>query len=487
MRASRLFLVLAALALAPSAARAQGQAPGEPLQVDVGGSRHLRLGTPIARVSVGSADVADVAAFPPDQLLVTGKRVGQTTATVWNRQDEVTILTIVVTYPVAAMTASLRRAIPDGKDLRVEAAGQSIVITGEVVDVADVEKAEQLVVGMAAAVIPAAGNPPTVVNLLKVPGDHQVQLEVSFAEVSRTALKEIGLNFWHKGQSGDYVGGQIAPSSNLNGLVPRLGDEPYRGQLQIKDPANPADPNLGGLPVIATPMAGAFGLVFSTAVGSVFPFSAALSVLSSRGYARTLSEPTLVAMSGQEAVFLAGGEFPVPIPSGLGQVAIEYKKFGVQLRFTPTVVGDTIQLNLQATVSDIDFGLGVRLESVTVPGLTERHSATTIRLRDGQSFAIAGLLNDRVRSNVDKVPFLGDLPVLGALFRSTSYRREETELLVVVTARIVRPQGERPLLPGEDTTTDPSDLELFLLGSHESKRSELPPRKKPAGPVGFKR
>jgi pilus assembly protein CpaC len=180
------------------------------------------------------------------------------------------------------------------------------------------------------------------------------------------------------------------------------------------------------------------------------------------------------------------------MPEALGQTSIEYKKFGVQLQFTPTVVGQNIQLKLAATVSDIDFSLGVRLSAVTVPGLTSRHSETTVRLRDGESFAIAGLLSDRVRSNVDKVPGLGDLPILGSLFRSTSYRREETELLVVVTAHLVTPQGDRPPLPGDDMLADPSDLELFLLGSIESKEASDPvlhPRRKsrPSGPVGFAR
>jgi pilus assembly protein CpaC len=412
---------------------------------------------------------------------------------VWTRGDQVEVLTIEVTFPVGTMTRALREAFPDGKDLRVTGAGAALVITGEVADPADVAKAEQIVGGYAAAA--AGGQPVQIVSSLRVPGDYQVQLEVSFAEVSRTALKEMGLNFWHKNKGGDYAGGVVSPSTSQEGLTPGYKDPAAGGELNLA----------GGLPAIATPLSGAFGVVFSSAVGSSFPFSAALSVLARRGYARTLSEPTLVAMSGETAEFLAGGEFPVPIPQSLGQTAIEYKKFGVQLRFTPTVVGDTIQLTLATTVSDIDFSLGVQLQGVTVPGLTERHASTTVRLKDGQSFAIAGLLSDKVRSSVDKVPVLGDLPVLGMLFRSTSYRREETELLVVVTAHIVRPTDDRPRLPGEDTTTDPNDLELFLLGRAESQitpaeeREPAPapkkPKKKqkgksqrePAGAVGFKR
>src|SRR5262249_34655573 len=277
-------------------------------------------------------------------------------------------------------------------------------------------------------------------NLLRVVGDNQVQLEVSFAEVSRTALKQIGINMWAKDSSSspEWTGGLVSPGTGIPGLIPQLSTNTSGGAQ------SDTLTNAGGLPIIQSPLTGTFGAVFAPETGSTFPFSAALSVLSQRGYARTLSEPTLVALSGQSASFLAGGEFPIPLPQALGQVSVDYKKFGVELQFLPTVVGNIIQLKMGATVSDVDPTLGIRLASVTVPGLTERHSDTTVRLRDGDSFAIAGLLSDRVRSQVDKVPGLGDLPVLGLLFRSTSYQREETERLVVVTVHLVRPDGEQP-------------------------------------------
>ncbi|MBI4508444.1 MAG: type II and III secretion system protein family protein [Deltaproteobacteria bacterium] len=479
MRAN-LIAVLLLLVMIP-VARAQG--PDAPIQVPVSGSKHIRLGLPIVRVSMGSSDIADIAAFPPDQLLLTGKRPGETTATVWTKNDEVHILQVSVTYPVEQMTQLLQRSV-QGKHVRITSAGASLVISGEVESPAEVERAEQLVRGLAAASM-GSGEPPQVVNALKVMGDYQVQLEVSFAEVSRTGLRQLGMNFWHKGSDNNYVSGLLGPGTGLQGLAPDVGGG-ATSTLQ--------NPTAKGLPVINTPLSSAFGVIFANLGGSAFPFSAALSVLSSRGYARTLSEPTLVAMNGQEATFLAGGEFPIPIPQGLGQTSVDFKKFGVQLRFVPTVIQDTIQLKMATTVSDLDFSVPLVLAGTRVPGLTERHSSTTVRLRDGQSFAIAGLLSDKVRSTVDKVPGLGDLPVLGALFRSTTYQREESELLVVVTARLVRPQGEKPFLPGEDTTTDPSDLELFLIGTTESKpasgetrRARPAPTSKPVGPVGFKR
>jgi pilus assembly protein CpaC len=316
-------------------------------------------------------------------------------------------------------------------------------------------------------------------------------------------LREVGFNFWNKKTKADghgYAGGLTAPSNGLEDVAPELSTTPDLGELNHGDTGfdsnAPYLPKSDAVPLVGGPVSDTFGFIFSSSLGG-FPFSAALSILSRKGYARTLAEPTIVALSGKKATFLAGGEFPIPLPQSLGQIAVEFRKFGIQLEFTPTVIGDDIQLTLAMTVSDVDGALGIKLASTTVPGLTERHSETTVRLKDGQSFVIAGLLSDKVRSSVDKVPWLGDIPVLGTLFRSSSYRREESELLVVVTAHRVAPLSERPLLPGEYAHTDPSDLELFLLGKYESIDTEddepQPPKKRkrrqrePVGALGFER
>jgi pilus assembly protein CpaC len=420
---------------------------------------------------VGSSEVADVQAFPPDQLLITGKSMGQTTATVWVGSG-VVVVRVNVTPPLVAMKKALRAAVPAGK-IKVEAVGASLILTGKVPSAADVERAEKVVAGVAGGV----GGNLNIVNMLQVPGDQQVQLEVSFAEVSRSNLREIGVNFWSKKTygSGGFAGGLLAPGNGLADSSPQLAGQPDLANLNHGDAA--------AVPLVRSPISGTFGAIFSSTLGG-FPFSATLSLLASKGYARTLAEPTLVAMNGKTASFLAGGEFPVPLPQSLGQIGVEYRKFGIQLEFTPTIMGEDIQLALAVTSSDIDPTLGIRLANTQVPGLTERHSRTTIRLRDGQSFVIAGLLSDRVRSTVDKVPFLGDLPILGALFRSSSYKREESELLVVVTAKRVRPLNKRPALPGADHRVDPSDLELFFLGRAEPLKGG---KTKPIGAVGFKR
>src|SRR5262249_32572356 len=294
-------------------------------------------------------------------------------------------------------------------------------------------------------------------------GNQQVQLEVKFAEVSRTGLREMGVNLFHKDASGRFLGGVISSTT------------PFGTFLTI--------PGTGGLTpeIPPAPQGSSFSLFFSGLPS--LPFSAILSLLESNGLSKTLAEPTLVAMSGQEAKFLAGGEFPIPVSTGLGAVGIQWKKFGIILNFVPTVVSDGIlHLKLSAEVSDVDASRSVTIGGFTVPALTSRQSETTVRLSDGQSFAIAGLLSNQIRSQIDKVPVLGDIPILGALFRSTSYRRSETELLVVITARLTKPVAphELPRMPTDEELNDPNDFELFLLGAEgrgsPSVENTPPPR-----------
>jgi pilus assembly protein CpaC len=272
---------------------------------------------------------------------------------------------------------------------------------------------------------------------------------VKFAEVSRNGLRELGLNFFHQDAGGRFVGGVTAPS-----VAPDSA-------LTIPGTGTASKPVIPG-PAIG----GGFSLFFSGLPN--FPFSAILTALESSGLAKLLAEPTLVALSGQEAKFLVGGEFPIPISTGLGTVSVQWKKFGIILNFTPTVIADgALHLKLQTEVSDVDASRSVTVGGFSIPGLTSRQSETTVRLADGQSFAIAGLLSDRVRSTVNRIPFLGDLPILGVLFRSVSYQRDESELLVVVTAHLARPVSphDAPHLPTDNEQNDPNDIQLFLFGA----------------------
>jgi pilus assembly protein CpaC len=380
----------------------------------------------------------------------------------------------------------LRKQLKDlfpHESLVVTAAGELVLLSGEVGDVRVPDRAVDV----------AKLHADKVANLIRVRGHQQVQLEVKFAEVSRNGLRQLSVNMFHQDRDGRFVGG-VAGSGTQPGQF-----------LNVPGTGGPGVPPING-----PNLASSFSLFFSGIPR--FPFSAMVSLLESSGLAKILAEPTLVAMSGQEARFLAGGEFPIPLSSGLGAVSVSWKKFGIILNFTPTVIDEkTINLKLAAEVSDVDFGRAVTIGGSVIPGVTSRQSETTVRLGDGQSFAIAGLLSDRMRSNIDRVPFLGEIPILGALFRSVSYRREESELLVVVTARLTRPLAphEVPPLPTEDELNDPNDLQLFLFGMEgrsppprdESARqpgakeeapapsSPIPhargPRRGPAGQVGF--
>jgi pilus assembly protein CpaC len=233
----------------------------------------------------------------------------------------------------------------------------------------------------------------------------------------------------------------------------------------------------------------AFSFLLSSRDSSAFPLSIAVNLLQGKGMAKVLSEPTLVAFSGQEAKFIAGGEFPVPIPQALGVTSIEFKKYGVQLSFTPTVMGDRkMSLKVSVSVSEREQTGSVAIQGTQVPVLSTRHSETTVQLEDGQSFAIAGLLQDRLESITHRVPLLGDIPIIGMLFRQNSFRREETELVIMVTADLVRPlkAGEVPPLPGEEEIADPGALRFFLLGTIDAGKPTRPKRG-PAGLVGFAR
>ncbi len=441
------------------------------VELEVGQNRLLKVSVPVGRVSVADPMVADVAVYTHTQLLITAKGVGETFLTVWDRGERSIVFSLHVRRNLDALRGQLHDLFP-GEEITATAAGDLVVLSGEVSDVRIPERVAEV----------TQLHAPKIANLLRVRGNQQVQLEVKFAEVSRSGLREMGVNWFH--QSGDRVAGlatSTTPSGSFQNRLPSL----------IPGTEGP------GLPAIQQmPFGNAFSLFFSGL--SQFPFSGIVSLLEQRNLAKTLAEPTLVAMTGQEAKFLAGGEFPIPMSSGLGTVTVEFKKFGIQLKFLPTVLeGGLVNLHLFTEVSEIDPSLGVTLGGFTVPGLTSRQSETTVRLRDGQNFAIAGLLSDRVRSTIGKIPLLGDLPILGALFRSTSYRRDESELLVLITVHLVRPlsAGDVPPLPGQGELNDPDDLELFLWGQtrHASggtstaQGQAIAVEGEPAGEVGFGR
>ncbi len=423
------------------------------LALEVGQNRLLLVSEEIARVAVADPNVADLKVITQTQVLLTAKGAGTTDLTLWNRDNRPLVMALQVTRNIDALKRQLKELFP-GEDITASAAGDLVVLTGQVSDLRVPERAVEV----------ATLHAKQVANLIKVAGNQQVQLEVRFAEVTRSGLREIGVSAFQRTKDGKYLSGLFGA---------RTGAGAFLGTDSGK-----TSPTTGSVPGSGTTLApdvplgqftSAFSLFFSG--NPNFPFSAMLNLLEENGMAKVLAEPTLVTLSGQEARFLAGGEIPIPLSSSLGQISVEWKKFGIILKFTPTVLDeDTIHLKLAAEVSDLDPSAGVTIGGTTVPGISSRQSDVTVRLGDGQSFAVAGLLSDKTKSQIDKVPWLGSLPIIGALFRSSSFNRQESELLVIVTARLAHPVAPELVqpLPTDRTGTEPSNLEYFLLGKDAS-------------------
>jgi pilus assembly protein CpaC len=397
------------------------------------------------RVSAAQPEIADVTPISPTSLLLTAKKAGNTQLVVWDDADQSQVIDVVVDFDLQALQQQLKAMFPDAKIEAVHANG-TIVLRGRVSNITIAEQAAQI----------AAPYATKVLNFLEVAGGQQVQLQVRFAEVSRSALSSLGVNgaFVAGNAFGGSHIGQVNPTNLLPGDGASVGDTPAGQGLQLigNQTISPAVTLYGG-----------------GQIGSVF-VEGFVNALRQNNLLRILAEPNLIAISGQEASFLAGGEFPIPVAqSGAGTggtpaITIEFREFGVRLTFVPIVLGDgRVRLKVAPEVSDLDFTTAVRFGGFLVPGLTQRKVNTTIELADGQSFAIAGLLNSNVTASKDVTPLLGDLPVLGSLFRSVRYQRRETELVVLVTPRLVEAlnPGQVSQLPGEKWRY-PTESDLFF-------------------------
>jgi pilus assembly protein CpaC len=430
------------------------------MSLDAGQNRLLILSEAIVRIAVADPAVADLKVVTPYQVLLTAKAAGTTDLTLWNKDNQPLVIALQVVRTVEALKRQLKELFPH-ENISVSAAGDLVVLSGEVSDLRTPERVAEV----------ARLHARQVANLITVTGNHQVQLSVRFAEVSRNVLKQIGVNLFGHANDGAQLGGMVGPKNAFGAFLPTVPGTGGPGQPPLFPTA---------------PLGQSFQLFFGAA--NPFPFNATLSLLEENGLAKLLAEPTLVTLAGQEAKFLAGGEIPIPISSTLGAINVEWKKFGIQLGFTPTVLdAGTINLKVASEVSEIDPSSGIQTGGLVIPGLSSRQAEATVRLGDGQSFAIAGLLSDKVRSTIDKVPGLGSIPILGALFRSSSYQRQETELLVVITAHLVKPVAphEVPPLPNDFDGIEPGAFSFFLLGSETEGSQSEPARGGPSGAGGF--
>ena len=431
------------------------------LRLKAGQSKVLKTPFAITRISVADPDVADIILVSDKEIYVNGQAPGVTNLSVWGK-SRFTTATITVEADVSLLKEKLHQILPKEK-IGVETAGESIVLSGEVTGPVAQDTALSLA-------LPYAGNKKDkVVNLMHIGGVQQVMVEVRLAEISRNVAERMGINFWGLSKSGNFGISQINSLATVSDLVRSFSSTVFTQAMSTN------------LTAVAGWKAG--GILWT-----MF-----FDVLKQQGLGRVLAEPNLVTTSGQEASFLAGGEFPIPVPqTGVGggsTITIEYKKFGVGLVFTPTVLDqEKIAMKVAPEVSELDFTAGVAFTSLgfTVPGLKVRRTSTHVEVKDGQTFAIAGLLNDAHRNVVNKFPVLGDIPILGTLFRSSSFQKNETELVVLVTPHLVKPMTAAATRLPTDKYVEPSDLEFYLFGALEGKGKKAPAAPAPeVTPSGF--
>ena len=399
-------------------------------------SRVLRVSESFAETLIANDKIADILPITDRSVYIVGKGIGTTSLAILDSNKRVIdVFEIEVTHDISDLRTKLIENIPYG-DIRVTAANGRILLTGSVPYAQDVERA---------VVIAEQYAPKAVTSALQVRATQQVLLEVRFIEASRSASRELGVGFRTRGDGIDSnIGGQAATTGTGTLLTSALlsGTQPFGSMIaRLLDRGTQAD------------------LI--------------VRALEEKGLARRLAEPNLVTLSGETANFLAGGEFPFPIDTGNNTIAIEFKRFGVALDFTPTVLGDgQINLKISPEVSELDQTAGVTINGSVIPGIVVRRASTSVELRDGQSFAVAGLLQSKNARNAAQLPWIGSVPVLGTLFKSAEYAKNETDLVIIVTPRLVRPAATGEHLADPLQLVAPSNDAEFFIGG----RSELPVR-----------
>ena len=450
-----------------AAEQADGQAAAKSggYELDVGQGKSQVLETPgsYTDLMVANPAIADVVPLTTHSVYVVGKSVGATSLSIYGPGKRLIAAVVVVVDPDAgSLRSRINEVLPDEHNVQVRAAGRDIILSGTVSS----NTALHQVVEMAESVVNqfnnqgggggSGNNIGKVVNLLGVEGTQEVQLEVRFVEMDRTAARAFDFNITSLGVGASQFVANTGPH-----VVPFAN---------------------GGAVDVPTSVGGVLGA--ANVLGFLSPhISAQLDALEVKGVTKTLAEPTLVAMSGETASFLAGGEIPIPSPQASGSggpgavpvITVTYQPYGVSLAFTPTILGDgMINLVVKPEVSSIDTANAVEVSGISIPALKISRASTTVELRDGESFVIAGLLSDDYKNQINSFPYLGSIPVLGALFHSPSFQKDQTELVIVVTPHLAVARRGRVALP-TDHFTPPSDYELFLFGMLAGQGANLRP------------
>ena len=444
---------IAAVAGASAAAAAGGEAESTQVSLVVGRSTVLNTGTPITRVSLTSADIADALVTSQTQLLLHGKAPGTISMFVWNRDGVVHRYEVNVGRDIEKLSAQVQQLFPNEK-IDVRSNGRDVVLAGTVSskDVAD------KLVAMSAGFVEKKED---VISLLQVAParTNQVLLKVRFAEVGRQALTELGVSLF-------------TSPTGINNTLGRVTTQQF-GSSDFSD-LNwaKADKSFGSDVTAASGKVTFSDFLNLFVLSEKYDLGVLIKALSTKGLFQSLAEPNLVAESGKEATFLAGGEFPIPVAQGSGAnttISVQFKEFGIRLGFTPQVDGDRVHLKVAPEVSSLDFANAVVMNGFRIPALTTRRTATELELRDGQTFAIAGLLNNSMNETLQKIPGIGDIPILGYLFKSKAAQKQRTELVVMITPQILR-EGS----PGV-TNALPRMQEPFMSPLDEKKSLAPPP------------
>lgn len=491
---------LLGLAAAASAALFSANAFAAELHVGASRSTLVKSARPMGEVIVADPEIADVHAHGTTYLSVVGKRPGRTTVRIFDKERKLLqTYDVEVDHDLVAIRKALKTFLPD-EVIGVEMVGNNIALSGNVSSAEAAERAvkvasEFVKTGPSQNAAPAAANSetaeaePTLLNLMKITTGQQVMLRVRVGEIQRSALKNLSVNlngFTGSGVAGAFFGSGAAGLAGLITPVDQLGQDAAAGygpgQFQFPSDTNGVPNNTQGLITTFWKPRGSHGIT----IGS------ALQALERDGLFKLLAEPNLVAISGEQAEFLAGGEIPIPVPQGGGTsntVTIEYKPFGVAVKFRPFVLAENrIRMEVSPEVSELDAANALKFNGFTVPAISTRRAKTTVELAPGESFMIAGLIKDQTRSNIDQLPGVKELPILGALFRSTEFQRNETELVIAVTPYGVDPVKASDVRLPTDNFAPASQMEMFFygaLGTLSGNAYQLSQTPTAEGPIGF--
>jgi pilus assembly protein CpaC len=469
----------------------------ESLAVPLFKSRILRLDTPVVRVSIGNPDIADILIVRAGQIYVLGKDVGTTNVHLWDKRDGlISSIAIEVTHDLESLKYKLHQLLPE-EHIEVFSVQRSIVLRGRVSSIVSMDTALRMAIAYLSQIqtdkdvtqFDQSGaskredkSVGSVINMMHVSGGQQVMLEVKVAEISRTELKRMNaqfnlINLNSKWNLGGVNGGASFPDAVFSpGSVraPVFAEAAPFGPMIDEFAPNPLNIQNQGL--------------FASFLTSNTLFNLVLDAAKEKGLAKILAEPTLTTLTGQEANFLSGGEFPIPVPQGDRGITVQFKEFGVGLKFIPVVLDEeTINIKLNISVSElinsntIGIAAGDSTSSFIIPSLSTRSANATVELKEGQTIGIAGLISENLRQTITKFPGLGDIPVLGTLFRSQDFINNESELVIVVTPHIAKPMNPQDIRLPTDKFVEPSDTDFYLMGRMEGRTKESENSPDPSG------